>query len=123
MPVNLIEILRVYIMLDPSTNLKINTLQGILFDLYRDDLVMSDRQLNQFTFNNKLQSSCFNETRFDLFSDRMAKSIFGYHIDQGGKVTPDERTNSIKFEQLKLQLLSKKVTEDKLPSEICFLET
>ena len=123
MPVNLIEILRVYIMLDPSTNLKINTFQGILFDLYRDDLVLSDRQLNRFTFNNKLQSSCFNETRFDLFSDRMTKSIVGYHIDQGGKVIPDERTNSIKFEQLKLQLLSKKVTEDKLPSEICFLET
>ena len=52
----------------------------------------------------------------------MAKSIVGYHIDQDGKVTPDENTKLIKFEQLKLQLLSTKVTEDKLPSEISFLD-
>ena len=52
----------------------------------------------------------------------MAKNIHGYHLTQAGKVIPDEGSKQINFEQLKMQLLSTKITDDKLPREISFLD-
>ena len=82
----MVDILRVFLVLDPNSSIKIDTLQSILLDLYRDDVIMSDKNFELFSQEKDCQSSCFHETGFDLYSDRIAKKTYGYNFDEAGKL-------------------------------------
>ena len=78
----MIDILRVFLTLDPNTEMDVDTFQSILLDLYRDDIIMSDINFELFSQEKSNQSTVFNETGFDLYSDRIAKKTFGYEFDE-----------------------------------------
>ena len=47
-----------------------NKLQAVLFDIYREDLVLCDKEMNRFTFEKYNQNTIENPSEYDLCSDR-----------------------------------------------------
>ena len=55
--------------------------KSCLYNFYKDDLVLADREMNQFSLNPALQRNDSNNSSFELFSDRMQRLYPTYTLD------------------------------------------
>ena len=96
----------------------------ILFDLYRNDEILCDREMNRFSLDVRNQNSMHSETDFDLCSDRMVLKNPTYVLDEECKAVPGPKAKTLDFFNLKSLLLSKNLTLDATFSkrELCFLD-
>ena len=84
-----------------------------LFDLYRNDEVLCDRELNLWTLKRENQYSPTNKTDFLLFSDRLCKDFPGYQLDNLMTLRPKPDTPTMNFDVIKEILLSKDLSRNK----------
>jgi len=83
-------------------------LRGVLMDLYRNDQVLCDREMDRFTLDPAMQhKEGVNETGFELHSDRFTRMFPGYNLTDNGLMEPKEDTPTVNFNHLKELLLSK----------------
>ena len=78
-----------------------------VFEIYRNDELLSDKSLDYFSLDVKNQCTSESETRFELCSDRLAKEMPGYAFDERGRVRPGESTPTVNLDQLKELLLDR----------------
>ena len=78
-----------------------------LQDLYRNDEVLCDLEINLFTLNPEHQRTEDNGKVFEVFSDRMARLYPTYEFDPKGRARPGPDTPRTNLRELKELLLSK----------------
>lgn len=84
-----------------------------IYDLLRNDEVLTDRQTDIFTLKKELQKSAANpDSEFETFSDRMARVFPTLELDDKLILRPGPKTETINFKQLKEILLSKDLARD-----------
>ena len=113
-PVNYLEINKIYHEMD---HYRIPLLFPVfvlfaLMDLYMDDKVLADREVNTFTTNPTLQHSPTNETDFMLYSDRMRSVYPSYVLDSKNRVVAGPDTPVLNFNETMAILLSKDLTRN-----------
>jgi len=82
--------------------------RSALMDLYRNDQVLCDREMDRFTLNPEMQhKEGVNETGFELHSDRFTRMFPGYYLTDKGLMEPKEGTPTVNFDNLREVLLSK----------------
>ena len=64
--------------MDPSKGLRYPELQRILQDLYREDAILADKELNRYSLEARQQDSSIRRTPFTLCSDHMETNFPGY---------------------------------------------
>jgi len=57
---------------------------GDVYDLFKDDLVLSDAEMNLFSLRPDLQRTASNESPFELCSDRMQRLYPTYSLSDEG---------------------------------------
>ena len=55
-----------------------------LYNLFKDDKVLCDAEMNLFSLNHELQCTALKETPFELCSDRMARLYPTYKLTDDG---------------------------------------
>jgi hypothetical protein len=78
-----------------------------LLDLYMDDKVLADREVNLFTLNPAHQHNPMNETNFMLYSDRIRAVYPSYELDNKNRVVAGPETPTLNFNEVVSILLSK----------------
>lgn len=87
-------------------------MHAILFDLYREDAILCDTEMNRYTLDQKNQSTVENPTDYDLCSDRLLNKFPTYQFDDKCRIIPGPDTPLRNFRDLKALLLSKDLSLD-----------
>ena len=93
------------IMLPDLADFANTTLFRFIFDLVRNDQILSDKMMEYFSIDPLNQCTEGNRTKFELCSDRLAKDLTNYVFDERGRVRPGPETATINFDCLKKHLL------------------
>ena len=84
-----------------------------LCDLYRNDEILCDREMNRYSVKGVNQETKSDQTGYELFSDRFHKMYTGYVFDKKGLIQPGPDTPVVNFDYLKELLLSKDLSRGK----------
>lgn len=84
-----------------------------LFDLYRNDEVLCDRELNMWSLKRENQETPTNKTDLMLYSDRLCKQFPDYELDHKLTLRPKADTPTMSFDIIKDLLLSKDLSRNK----------
>ncbi len=76
-----------------------------IFDLFRNDEILADEQLDRISMNHALQGDSYQ-----LFSDRFAAKYPTYELDGQLKIVPSEHTVTLNWNHLKELMLSTDLT-------------
>ena len=82
-----------------------------IFDLVRNDEVLTDDLMNRYTLDQKHQAD--SQTNYEYLSDRMDMKFPGYEMDDRCFIVPKKDTPTVKFSWLKDLLLSKDLSREK----------
>ena len=107
-----VYILEIFKSLKPPHELNYAQLSHVLQDLYRDDSILADKEMNKYSLDVKHQSSIIHQTQFTLCSDRMEQNFQGYELDKICRVVPSQRAPKTNFKELKQLLLSNDTSKD-----------
>ena len=77
-----------------------------LMDIYRNDEILADAELNHYSINRHMQDTHDNPTGFELYSDRIKRMFPSYILDNTLRLMPGPTTPVMNFEILKSILLS-----------------
>ena len=88
------------------------TLHAALFDLYREDLILCDAEMNRYSLDKTNQSTAERSTEYDLCSDRLVTKFPTYQFDEKCRIVPGPDTPTFNFVDLKQLLLSKDLSRD-----------
>lgn len=82
---------------------------AMLQNLFKDDQVLCDPEMNMYSLNPELQRSMVSNpnSKFELFSDRMLRMFPSYRLDKSCRFQPGEMTPTVNFTDLKAILLGK----------------
>ena len=78
-----------------------------LSDLFKDDRILCDSEMNLYSLNPDLQRTASNESPFELCSDRMQRLYPTYALHEDGVFLVGPETQTISFSELRSLLLSK----------------
>ena len=109
-PVYLCEVFRAWDSMIPKVT-TFFVLVG-LQDLYRNDEILCDKEINRFTTNRAYQKTAENDTEFELFSDRMQRLYPTYQFDHKCRLRPGPETPRTNLNELKSLLLSTDLERD-----------
>ena len=76
-------------------------LEPAIFDLFRNDEILADEQLDRISMNHALQGD-----NYQLYSDRFAVKFPTYELDGQLKIVPGEHTIALNWNHLKDLMLS-----------------
>ena len=93
--------------------------QFALVELFREDWVLSDKEMHKFSLNRKMQHTELNPTGLMLFSDRVAMIYPGYLVDKRLAIRAGPDTPTLNFNHLKELYLSKDLSRN---SEFSWME-
>ena len=68
-----------------------------IFDLYRNDEILCDRELTRASVNPEVQSTPVNQTEFELFSDRYVRMFSKYVLANRLILRPGPQTPVVNF--------------------------
>jgi hypothetical protein len=86
--------------------------QFALVELFREDWVLSDKEMHKFSVNKKMQNTELNPTGFMLFSDRVAMMYPGYLVDMRLAIRAGPDTPTLNFNYMKELYLSKDLSRN-----------
>jgi hypothetical protein len=109
-PVSLPEVLRAYKRMTGYASLEHHLIWMCLIDIFWDDHILGDKELNYFSIDPKMQHTEENPTGFDVYSDKIAKVFPGYYVDDLLRVRPGPTVPLLNFDSLRDLLLSKDLT-------------
>ena len=98
-PVYLIEIWNSFIQINTDCDLQM--LHAALFDLYREDLILCDAEMNRYSLDKTNQSTAERQTEYDLCSDRLVTKFPTYQFDEKCRIVPGPDTPTFNFRDLK----------------------
>jgi len=81
-PIYFVEVYQ-EMMRDSDTDQMRNSVQNI-FNLFKDDKVLADAEMNLFSLNPELQRNQANDSKFELCSDRMERLYPTYKLSDEG---------------------------------------
>ena len=83
-----------------------------IFNLFKDDRVLCDAEMNMFTLKASNQKSQANpNSDFELCSDRLARKFPTYELDEICRFKPGPDAERINFNDFKELLLSKDMSQ------------
>ena len=86
-----------------------------IFNLFKDDRVLCDAEMNMFSLNASHQKSQANpDGVFELCSDRLARKFPTYELDEICRFKPGPDAERINFNDFKELLLSKDMSHYEL---------
>ena len=95
-----------------KTGMSLLDIKNILMDLYRNDQILTDEEMNRFSMQQRNQNQMLRPTQFDLCSDRLVTKFPTYELDKKCRIVPGPKTQLRNFNELKDLLLSKDLTRD-----------
>jgi len=85
---------------------------GSLYEMWRDDLILADKELTRWSVNPAKQRTEKNPTEFELYSDRHERLYSNYVLDERLRMRPGPKTKVANFEEIKDILLSTDLSRD-----------
>ena len=85
----------------------------VLLELFRNDEVLANKEMDRFTANRVHQKSSENDSEYELFSDRCQRLYSHYDVDERLVFKPKPDTPTVNLKKLKEILLSKDLSRDK----------
>ena len=83
-----------------------------MVELFREDWVLSDKEMHKFSVSRKMQNTELNPTAFMLFSDRVAMMYPGYLVDTRLAIRAGPDTPTLNFKYMKELYLSKDLSRN-----------
>lgn len=71
---------------------------NVLYELYRDDQILADKEMNRFSLDFRYQNTTSNLQEFMLCSDRFVTNFPVYTVDQQCRVVPKPSVKTLNFD-------------------------